>query len=121
VVEWVQIGDGDREGNYEQIALINIPHETLATRFGMTFSENVHRRRAGADGPRDHRADSGTQFLVQHEHDHPQLGVWLLGRVEVEPDKQRAEFADVLGLAPDDYRWVKRRDRSLDASTGGRI
>jgi hypothetical protein len=61
---------------------------------------------------------SGTQFILQHEHDHPQAGVWLIGRIDSDPDKQRAEFVDALWLEPSDYRWIKHGDRWLDARTG---
>lgn len=117
MVEWVQIGDEDLEGKYDEIALISIPHEQFASRFGISFTENP-RYGAGPAAYATVELRSGTQFIVQHEHDHPEPGVWLFGRIDADADKQRAEFADVLGLSPNDYRWIKRGDRWLDAQTG---
>ena len=114
---WVQIGDEDLEGEYEETALIGIPHERFAERFGLSFTTNT---RYGA-GPAAYaivELQSGTQFIVQHEYDHPQPGVWLLCRTDADADKQRAEFANVFGLETSDYRWIKGADRWFDTGTG---
>jgi hypothetical protein len=105
MAEWVQIGEADLEGKYDEIAFISIPHEQFAKRFGISFTENA-RYGAGPAAVAIIELRSGTQFLLQH--DHPQPGVWLLARIDSKVDAQRAELADVLGLSANDYRWIKR-------------
>jgi hypothetical protein len=117
VVDWVQIGDEDLEGKYDPIALISIPHEQFADRFGISFAENPHYG-AGPAAVAIIELCSGTQFVLQHEYDHPYPGVWLAGRTDVDAEKQRTEFAEVVGLEASDYRWIKRGDRWVDAITG---
>lgn len=117
MVEWVQIGEEDLEGKYDEIALIGIPHEQFAERFGISFTGNS-RYGAGPAAFAVVELRSGAQFIVQHEYGHPEPGVWLFCRVDADADKQRAEFADGLGLDTSDYRWTKRGDRWLDAGTG---
>jgi hypothetical protein len=117
---WVQIGEEDLEGKYDEIALIGIAHERFAERFAISFTENANYG-AGPAAFAIIELRSGTQFIVQHEYGHPEPGVWLVGRVDADADKQRAEFADVLGLETSDYRLIKRGDRWFDAGTGGPI
>lgn len=117
MVEWFQIGEEDLEGKYDEIALINIPYEQFAERFGISFTEN-NRYGAGPAALAVIEVLSGTQFILQHEYDHPQPGVWLCGRIDADADRQRAEFADVVGLEPGNYRWIKHGDHWLDADTG---
>ena len=98
MVEWVEIGEGDWEGDFEEIAFIGISHEQFATRFGISFTKNTHYE---APGPMAYAAielRSGAQFLLHHDYDYPQPGVWLSGRIDVNAGKQRAQFAEVLGL-----------------------
>jgi hypothetical protein len=92
--ERVQIGEEDREGRFDAIALIGIPHEQFAARFGISFTKNAQYE---APGPMAYAAielRSGTQFLLDHDYDYPQPGVCLSGRVDVAADEQRAEFAE---------------------------
>lgn len=101
--------------------MIGIPHEQFAARFGISFTKNTQ---CEAPGPMAYAAielRSGTQFLLHHDYDYPQPGVWLSGRVDVDADEQRAEFAEALGLHPGDYRWIRRAGRWLDAVTGGPV
>ena len=77
--ERVQIGEEDREGHFDEIALIGIPHEQFAARFGISFTKNTQYE---APGPMAYAAielRSGTQFLLHHDCDLPAAGglvVW---------------------------------------------
>jgi hypothetical protein len=115
--EWFQIGEEDLEGQYDEAAFIGIPYEQFAERFGISFTENT-RYSAGPAALAIVELRSGTQFLLQHEYDHPRPGVWLFCRIDADAGKQRAEFANVLGLDSSDYRWIKRGDRWVDTGTG---
>ncbi len=86
---------------------------------GSHFTENA-RYGAGPAAVAIIELRLGTQFLLQHEYDHPQPGVWLLAGIDSNVDAQRAELADVRGLSANDYRWIKRDDRWIDPRPANR-
>ncbi len=120
MTEWFQIGEEDLDGTFGDAALIGIPYEQFTERFGIAFTENP-RYGAGPAASAVVELRSGQQFILQHEYDHPQPGVWRFCRIGWDSESQLAAFADGFGLAPDDYRWIKRGDGWFDASTGERI
>jgi hypothetical protein len=115
------IDESELRKPFEEIALIGVPWEQFAARFDIHFTENDGRYEA--PGPMGYaliELPSSRQFPLEHHFDYPEPGVWLFGRLDEDLDEQRAQVAEALGLAPEEFRWVRRGDEWFDAVTGGR-
>lgn len=113
-----QVADGAETDTLEQIAVVGIPWEDFAKRYGVVFRPPGV---AGPDAPAGRaviQLANGERFGLEHHRDEPYPAVLLLGRLEADLDGQRRRFAAGFGLPHGAFRYIRDAESWRDARTG---
>jgi hypothetical protein len=116
---WVEIGAEDEEGEFEEIARLDLDEAAFRDAYGLTFRE-----RSDLAAPVERRyvtieLRSGRQYRLSCEPSAARGPLWVAGWSELAQAGDELDRA--LKLDPHDYLWVKRAGRWLTVSTGQEV